>query len=178
MQFSKFACLGKEHQGALLPWRCFSETQLNKKQKRCKECVQAVSGGRPAGRITELQTGDFVQMKADPSVRGHVHRVADGPIDVRPFAGIVLGAPTFGVGLKDLPPTDALADYLDTLEDIDEKQIAVFTVYPAWPGNALERLKGLVLRLGARCVAWHGYPMTNLDKGEHVIPAECMVRIR
>ena len=121
------------------------------------------------------------RMKALLEHRGFVvtvHRVADGPIDVRPFTGIVLGAPTFGVGLKDLPPTDALADYLDTLEDIDEKQIAVFTVYAAWPGNSLERLKGLVLRLGAQFVAWHGYPMTNLDKGEHVIPTECMVRIR
>jgi hypothetical protein len=106
------------------------------------------------------------------------HRVQDGPIDISPFRGIVLGAPTFGVGLKDLPPTDALADYLDALEDIDEKQIAVFTVYRLWPGNSLERLKGLVLRLGAQFVAWHGYPMGKLDKGEHVIPAECMVRIR
>ncbi len=121
------------------------------------------------------------RMKALLEHRGFivsVHRVSDGPVDVRPFRGIVLGAPTFGIGLKDLPPTDALADYLDQLEDIDEKQIAVFTVYPAWPGNSLERLKGLVLRLGAQFVAWHGYPLTNLEKGEHVIPTECMVRIR
>lgn len=106
------------------------------------------------------------------------HRVQDGPVDVSPYRGIVLGAPTFGVGLKDLPPTEALADYLDGIEDIDEKPIAVFTVYPVWPGNALERLKGLVLRLGAPFVAWHGFPMSNLDKGDHVIPTECMVRIR
>lgn len=121
------------------------------------------------------------RMKALLEHRGFIvttHRVEDGPVDVTPYRGIVLGAPTFGLGLKGLPPTDALADYLDAIEDIDEKQIAVFTVYPAWQGNALERLKGLVLRLGARFVAWHGYPLSNLEKGEHVIPAECMVRIR
>ncbi len=106
------------------------------------------------------------------------HRVQDGLVDVSEYRGIVLGAPTTGMGLKDLPPTDALADYLDEIEDIDEKQIAVFTVYPVWAGNALERMKGLVLRLGARFVAWHGYPLSDLSKGEHVIPAECMVRIR
>lgn len=106
------------------------------------------------------------------------HRIEDGPVDVEPYRGIVLGAPTFGVGLKDLPPTDALAEYLDEIEDIEEKQIAVFTVYPIWSGNALERMKGLVLRLGATFVAWHGYPMKDLARGEHVIPAECMVRVR
>ena len=106
------------------------------------------------------------------------HRIEDGPVDATPFQGIVLGAPTFGVGLKDLPPSDALVDYVDAIPDIDEKQIAVFTVYTVWPGNALERMKGLVLRLGARFVAWHGFPVSNLSKGEHVIPTECMVRIR
>jgi flavorubredoxin len=121
------------------------------------------------------------QMKALLEHRGFVvdvHRIQDGPVDVTPYRGIVLGAPTFGVGLKDLPPTEALADYLDAIDDIDEKSIAVFTVFRVWPGNSLERMKGLVLRLGAQFVAWHGYSLSRPEKGEHIIPAECMVRIR
>jgi len=106
------------------------------------------------------------------------HRIQDGPVDVSSYQGIILGAPTFGLGLKGLPPDDALVDFIDAVDDIEEQQIAVFTVYRLWPGNALERMKGLVLRVGARFVAWHGYPLSKLESGEHVIPAECMVRIR
>ncbi len=53
VRLAKFACLGKEHQGALLPRRCFSKAQLNKKHKRCKKCAGRGLGGRPAGRIAE-----------------------------------------------------------------------------------------------------------------------------
>lgn len=106
------------------------------------------------------------------------HRIADGPIDVEPYRGIVLGAPTFGMAVRDLPPTDSLVEYLEALDGIEEQQIAVFTVYTVRPGNGLERLKGLVLRVGARFVAQQGYSRLQPERGEHNLPAECMVRIR
>jgi hypothetical protein len=106
------------------------------------------------------------------------HRTQDGPIDIAPYLGLVLGAPTFGMGVKTLPPTDEMVDYVENLAGIDEKQIAVFTVFDTRPGNALERMKGLVLRVGARFVAHHGYARFRPDQGEHKLPAECMVRIR
>jgi hypothetical protein len=70
------------------------------------------------------------------------------------------------------------AAYVESIEGLDEVSMGVFTVYAARPGDALQRLKGLVLRTGARFIAWHGYPRWNLGKGAHVLPAECMVRVR
>jgi len=64
------------------------------------------------------------------------------------------------------------------MDGIEEVHIGVFTVYQTRPGDSLQRLKGLVLRVGARFVAWHGYPRWDVSRGEHVLPAECMVRVR
>ena len=120
----------------------------------------------------------MVQMLEERGFTVDTHRVEDGPVDIDKYRGIILGAPTFGLGVRDLPPNDAFVEYVEALDGIDEKQIAVFTVYSAWPGNGLERLKGLVLRVGARFVAHHAYSKHQPQTGEHMLPAECMVRIR
>ncbi len=120
----------------------------------------------------------MVQMLKDRGFTVDTHRIEEGTLNIDKYRGVILGAPTFGLGVRDLPPTDALLDYVEALDGIDEKQIAVFTVYSIWPGNGLERLKGLVLRVGARFVAHHAYSSHNLEAGEHILPAECMVRIR
>jgi flavorubredoxin len=120
----------------------------------------------------------LVEMLEQRGFEVDTHRIEDGPVDIDRYRGVVLGAPTFGLGVRDLPPTDALTEYLESLDGIEEKQIAVFTVYNVWPGNALERLKGLVLRVGARFVAHHGYSRLHPEQGDHALPTECMVRIR
>ena len=65
-----------------------------------------------------------------------------------------------------------------TTELIPEYRDGEFTVYATRPGDSLQRLKGLALRTGARFIAWHGFPRWNLNRGAHILPAECMVRVR
>ena len=107
-----------------------------------------------------------------------VHRMQDGPVNIGPHRAVLLGAPTFGLGIRERAPTDEFANYVEAIDGIDEVSIGVFTVYATRPGDSLQRLKGLVLRTGARFIAGHGYPRWNLRKGAHVLPAECMVRVR
>ena len=107
-----------------------------------------------------------------------VHRVGDGPVSVDGYRGMLLGAPTFGLGIGNVAPSETFVRYVEAIEGLDEMQIGVFTVYPVRPGDSLQRLKGLVLRVGARFVAWHGFHLLRPGRGAHVLPTECMVRIR
>jgi len=106
------------------------------------------------------------------------HAIADGPVELDGAKAVILGAPTFGLGIHGRAPSDAFVDYVESLDGLEETQVGVFTVYQTRPGDSLQRLKGLVLRVGAKFIAWHGYPRWDLSKGEHVLPAECMVRVR
>jgi hypothetical protein len=107
-----------------------------------------------------------------------LHRFQDGPVDLDGHRAVVVGAPTFGLGLRNRAPSDDFTAFIEAIDGLDEVQMGVFTVYQAWPGDALQRLKGLALRVGSRFVAAHGYPRWDLTKGEHILPAECMVRVR
>lgn len=107
-----------------------------------------------------------------------VHRIQDGPVDIAPYKGLVIGSPCFGLGIKGVGPTPELTAFLEDLNDLDEKKVALFSVYEAGLGTTFDRMKGLVLSLGAEFVAAHGYWLLRPHHDEHVIPAECMVRIR
>ncbi len=107
-----------------------------------------------------------------------VHRIEDGPVDITPYAGLVIGTPVFGLGIKGVGPTPALTKFIEDLEDLDEKKVALFCVYEIRPGTTFDRMKGLVLEMGAEFVAAHGYWLLRPHAQEHIIPAECMVRIR
>ena len=107
-----------------------------------------------------------------------VHRFQDGPVGLDGHRAVLLGAPTFGLGLRNRAPSADFTAFIESIDGLDEVQMGVFTVYQAWAGDSLQRLKGLVLRVGSRFVAAHGYPRWDLTKGEHVLPAECMVRVR
>ncbi len=106
------------------------------------------------------------------------HRMQDGPVTLDGVRAVILGAPTFGLGIRSRAPREEFVEYVEAIDGIDEVQIAVFTVYQTRPGDSLQRLKGLVLRVGAGFIAWHGYPKWDPSRGEHVLPAECMVRVR
>lgn len=106
------------------------------------------------------------------------HRVADGPVDVGPYRGLVLGSPVFGAGLRGVGPTDALVAFVEALPDLDGKKVAVFCVYPLRPGTTLARMKSLALARGADFVTAWGYSLLHPDRGAHMLPTECMVRIR
>ena len=107
-----------------------------------------------------------------------VHRMQDGPVMLGDARAVLLGAPTFGLGIRERAPTDQFAEYVEAIDGLDEVSIGVFTIYATRPGDSLQRLKGLALRTGARFIAWHGFPRWNLERGAHVLPAECMVRVR
>jgi hypothetical protein len=106
------------------------------------------------------------------------HRMQDGPIALQGHRAVLLGAPTFGLGISERAPSDEFASYVEAIDGLDEVQIGVFTVYALRPGDSLHRLKGLALRVGARFIAWNAYPRWDLTKGSHILPAECMVRVR
>jgi len=120
----------------------------------------------------------LVEMLANRGFQATVHRMSDGPVELGVHRAVLLGAPTFGLGIRERAPTEQFAAYVESIDGLDEVSMGVFTVYAARPGDALQRMKGLVLRTGARFIAWHGYPRWNVNKGEHVLPAECMVRVR
>lgn len=107
-----------------------------------------------------------------------VHKIQDGAVDIDPYDGLIIGTPVFGLGIKGVGPTPALTRFIEDLEDLDEKRIALFCVYEVRPGTTFDRMRGLVQGMGAEFVASHGYWLLRPTHKEHVIPAECMVRIR
>lgn len=107
------------------------------------------------------------------------HRIQDGATDIEGYNGLVIGSPVMGLGIKGAGPTRELVEYVDEyLDDLDEFKVAVFCVYELRPGITLDRMKGLILSKGAEFVAAHAYSLWRPRRGEHIIPAECMVRIR
>lgn len=120
----------------------------------------------------------LVEMLSNRGFVVTVHEMSDGPVKLNGARAVLLGAPTFGLGIRERAPNDQFAAYVEAIDGLDEVSMGVFTVYATRPGDALQRMKGLVLRTGARFIAWHGYPRWNLEKGAHVLPAECMVRVR
>ncbi|MES2639932.1 MAG: hypothetical protein V4850_10635 [Myxococcota bacterium] len=98
--------------------------------------------------------------------------------DLEPYGGIVVGAPVLRLGLRPSTVPPAVAAFLDGAEALDEKKLAVFSVFGAWPGTMVEALKQKVGELGGECVAEYAYWRLKPEWGEHVVPAECMIRIR
>lgn len=106
-------------------------------------------------------------------------KVRDGPVDVAPYKGLVWGSPVFGLGLSGVGPTPELTRFvLDELPDLQGRKVAVFCVYETRPGLTLDRMKGLAFEKGADLVAAQAYPFWSPRRDEHVLPTECMVRIR
>lgn len=107
------------------------------------------------------------------------HDIADGAVDISSYKGLILGSPVFGLGLRGVGPTDALTTFVQhQLPDLDEHKVAVFCVHELRPGLTLDRMRGLVYEKGGGFVAGHAYSLLRPRNGEHVLPAECMVRIR
>ena len=108
-----------------------------------------------------------------------LHRIEDGEVDLSCYKGVILGSPCFGLGLKGVGPTEDLVQFVQTwMPDLEGYGVAVVCVYEARQGQTLERMKGLVKGCGGTIVAAHGYALMRQKRGEHIIPTECMVRIR
>ena len=109
-----------------------------------------------------------------------VYDLEDVPSEVDPFdyAGVILGTPTFGLGWKGVGPTQALTDWVKAQGGLDDIRIAAFCVFQARAGNTLRNLRQLCVDEGANVVVAQPYGLLNLEEEAHVLPAECMVRIR
>lgn len=107
-----------------------------------------------------------------------VHRIQDGPVDVTPYKGLILGSPCYGLGIKGVGPSEALQALVKDTPDWSGKKAAVYCVYELSPGTTLDRMKGMIYEKGADFVAAHAYSMLRPSNGEHILPTECMVRIR
>ncbi len=97
------------------------------------------------------------------------------PTDLEDFAGVVIGTPTT---LRGEGPSAAVLEWLGRAEALDEKKVAIFSTFWALPGAALDHLRARLAELGAEVVVEHAYWLARPSEGEHVLPAECMVRIR
>jgi hypothetical protein len=108
-----------------------------------------------------------------------VHRIEEGEVDISDYKGLILGSPCFGLGIKGVGPSEELVQFVQAwMPDLEEHGVAVFCVYEARPGLTLDRMKGLVKGCGGTIVAAHGYALMRQKRGEHIIPTECIVRIR
>ncbi|MDP2310299.1 MAG: hypothetical protein Q8P18_30060 [Pseudomonadota bacterium] len=99
-------------------------------------------------------------------------------LDLELYTGLIVGAPVLRAGLRPSTLPEPVAAFLDGVDALDEKKLAVFSVYGLWPGTMVEALKQKVGELGGECVAEYAYWRLKPEWGEHVVPAECMIRIR
>ena len=103
-----------------------------------------------------------------------------GPLpDLGSARGVVLGfADPAWLGLRvgGVPP--AVARFVDEAEGLEERKVALFSVHRLRASDALGQLAARVERRGAQVVVTHSYDGWAPRRAEHVVPAECMVRIR
>ena len=92
--------------------------------------------------------------------------------------GVVLGSPVVGLGLRRLDPSVRVARFVQEAPGLQELRVAVFTVFRVRAGDSSERLRTLVRARGADVVVDHAYAAWAPERNEHMLPAECMVRIR
>lgn len=101
-----------------------------------------------------------------------------GAIELEPYRGVVVGSAGRGLGLRGDNPNQAIQTFLKEQEGLDEKKLALFTVYLGRPGRMLAQMRELAEGRGATVVVAHPYWLLKPTRGEHILPAECMVRIR
>ena len=106
------------------------------------------------------------------------HEVGDGPLDIDAYQGLIFGTPATGLGVRGQGPSHRLRSFIEELPDLDEHKVAIFCVYELRPGNTFDRMKNVLFEKGAQFVAEHAFWLVAPHRGDHIIPAECMVRIR
>ena len=104
--------------------------------------------------------------------------IGSGAVDLDAFRGVIIGTPVTGLAIRDAGPTAKVAEFINSVEGLDEKKVALFCVYDVRPGDIFDRMKNLVYERGAEHVAEWAYWRLRPEDGETMLPAECMVRIR
>ena len=106
------------------------------------------------------------------------HDIADGPVALEDYTGLVVGSPVFGLGLRGVGPTHALTRYVADLPSLEGRRVASFCVYASRPGNTLARMRQMLTAKGAELVVEQAFWVAAPKRDVHVIPTECMVRMR
>ena len=142
--------------------------------KPLRLCIVHDNARGYCGRVIPLMK----EMLEDRAFEVDTHEVGQGPLDIRPYAGLILGTPVTGLALRGVGPSRALRDFVEAMPDLDGMKVALFCVYEIRPGNTFDRMKNLIFEKGAEFVAEHAYWMLEPAHHAHIIPAECMIRIR
>lgn len=119
------------------------------------------------------------QMLEERAFQVDTHALGSGaPPALDAYRGVLVGAPVLGGGLRPARVPSAVGAFLEGADQLDEKKVAVFSVFRALPGTMTTALREKVSGYGAEVVAEYAYWWLRPQAGEHVIPAECMIRIR
>ncbi len=128
------------------------------------------TGGRCGAVVARME-----RMLVDRAFAVTVTPLAQAPTQLDAFDGVILGTP---VSLRRDGPTAAVLEWIDRAEGLDEKKVALFSAFWLRPGTALPVLRARLAELGVEVVVEFAYWLGKPEDGDHVLPAECMVRIR
>ncbi len=106
------------------------------------------------------------------------HDISQGTVEIEQYDALILGTPVFGLGIRGQGPTASMRAFISALPDLDETRVAIFCAYESRPGNTFDRMKNILFEKGAQFVAQHAFWILRPHEGDHIIPAECMVRVR
>jgi len=106
--------------------------------------------------------------------------IDDAPkaLDLYDYQGLILGTPSYGLGIRGAGPSERVTRFVQAQDDLDEVRVALFCVYQVRAGHTLRNTRQLVKDSGGEVVCTHAYAKMRPEHDEHVLPAECMVRIR
>jgi hypothetical protein len=108
--------------------------------------------------------------------RVDLHEVNTGSVgDLEAYAGLVIGGPVVGLRGR---PSEALVRTVLELPTLGDRAVALFCVYLVRAGATLERMRALASDKRGRVIATQAYALARPRHGDHVLPTECMVRIR
>ncbi len=101
-----------------------------------------------------------------------------GDVDASAFDGLVLGIPVPGLGMRGGGVSPSMQRFVESLGELDEVRVALFSVYTVRSGDTLELFRALLEERGAEVVVAQALSRLAPSRNEHVLPTECMVRIR
>lgn len=107
-----------------------------------------------------------------------IHEIGSEEVDLDPYVGVIIGTPVTGLAVRNAGPTQAVADWINAQDALDEKKVALFCVFDLRPGDVFDKMKNLINEKGAEYVCEYAYWRLQPHDGETLLPAECMVRIR
>ncbi len=128
-----------------------------------------------AGGRCRVVVARMERMLVDRAFEVTVIPLAGAPTQLDGFDGVILGTP---VSLRRDGPTPAVLAWIDRAEGLDERKVALFSTFWLRPGTSLQVLRHRLAELGVEVVVEFAYWLGKPEDGDHVLPAECMVRIR